>query len=70
MLWYGIALERGLGVLRNFLAEENGQGMVETGLIISLIALAAVVGLTLLRSALADRYDNIKDAIINAGANS
>lgn len=56
--------------MRNFLAEENGQGMVETGLIISLIALAAVVGLTLLRSALADRYDNIKDAIINAGANS
>ena len=42
-----------------FLLDENGQGMVEYGLIIALIALAAVLAITVFGTSIKEQlYDN------------
>lgn len=45
--------------------EESGQGMVEYGLIIVVVALVAVVGLTLLGNKLNNFFDNTADKIVS-----
>ena len=44
--------------------EESGQGMVEYGLIIAVVAIVAVVGLGLLGGQLNTFFDGLKDKII------
>lgn len=46
-----------------FLLDENGQGMVEYGLIIALIALAAVLALGIFGNAIKEQlYDKVIDS--------
>lgn len=45
----------------NFLKDENGQGMVEYGLIIGLIAIVVVAGLVILGPKIRDLFTNIAD---------
>ncbi len=49
--------------LRNWLADEEGQGMVEYGLIIALVAIAVIVVLTTLGSTLTNTFSNIASAV-------
>ncbi len=44
----------------NILRDENGQGMVEYGLILGLIALVAVGAVILLGGGVGDMFDNAK----------
>lgn len=50
--------------LKRLVKEESGQGMVEYGLIIALIALVVVVGLEALGGGIGDLFTNISDTII------
>ncbi len=45
-------------MLKNFLFEEDGQTLVEYGLIIVLIALAVIVGMKFLASSINNTYSN------------
>ncbi len=45
-------------LLKNLLVEENGQTLVEYGLIIVLIALAVIVGMKFLASSINNTYSN------------
>jgi pilus assembly protein Flp/PilA len=45
----------------NFLKDENGQGMVEYGLIIGLVALVVVAGLILLGPKIRDMFKGISN---------
>ncbi len=47
----------------NILRDENGQGMVEYGLIIGLVAVAAIVGLALLGPKLKTLFTDITDEV-------
>ena len=47
----------------NFLKDENGQGMVEYGLIIGLVALVVVAGLVLLGPKLKDMFKSISNQL-------
>jgi pilus assembly protein Flp/PilA len=49
--------------LFNFLKKEDGQGMVEYGLIIGLIAVIVVAALVLLGPKIADLFNNIGNTI-------
>lgn len=53
-----------------FVSEESGQGMVEYGLIIALVAVGLIVGLGALKDGLGDTFEGISDALdtANAGA--
>ena len=53
-------------MFKSFLKEENGQGMVEYGLIIAVVALVVVVGLTALGGDLSTMFTSIK-AKLNIG---
>jgi len=46
-----------------FIKDENGQGMVEYGLIIGLVALVVVAGLILLGPKIKDMFTSISDQI-------
>lgn len=48
-------------LVRKFFKEESGQGMVEYGLIIALVAVVAIAGLTLLGPKLRDLFTNINN---------
>ncbi len=50
-------------MLKNLLMDEQGQGMVEYGLIIAVVALIAVVGLTALGGDLKTKFEGIKSAL-------
>ncbi len=50
-------------MFKSFLKEENGQGMVEYGLIIAVVALVVVVGLTALGGDLSTMFTGIKDKL-------
>lgn len=54
-------------MLKKFLKDENGQGMVEYGLIIAVVALVVVVGLTALGGDLKTMFAGIKSKL-NIGA--
>ncbi|HAN20187.1 MAG: pilus assembly protein [Clostridiales bacterium GWF2_36_10] len=49
--------------IKNFLKDENGQGMVEYGLIIGLIAIVVVAGLVILGPKIKDMFTNIADEL-------
>ena len=53
--------------LKAFAAEESGQGMVEYGLIIALIAVVLIAVLTALSGGLKNIFEKITDALNNAG---
>ena len=50
-------------MFKNFLNDENGQGMVEYGLIIAVVALVVVVGLTALGGDLSTMFTSIKSKL-------
>ena len=51
--------------MKNFLTNENGQGMVEYGLIIALIAVVVIGALALLGPKVKDIFTKAGDAIDN-----
>ena len=57
-------------MLRNWLRDEEGQGMVEYGLIIALIAIVVIVALALLGPKIRDIFDKTNEEldVATAGA--
>lgn len=55
-------------MLRNFLRDEDGQGMVEYVLIIALIAILLVVALKALSQAIGDKFNVVGDELNNTNA--
>jgi pilus assembly protein Flp/PilA len=53
--------------ITKFVREEKGQGMTEYGLILGLIALAAVVALGAFGDEIGARFDEIKNTLIDSG---
>ncbi|MBQ6268135.1 MAG: Flp family type IVb pilin [Clostridia bacterium] len=53
-------------MLRNWLMDEDGQGMVEYGLIIALIALVVIAALVLLGPKVKEIFDKTNDALDTA----
>ena len=49
------------------LQDEKGQGMVEYGLIIALIAVVVIGALTAMGGNLSDMFDSVKDKIAGTG---
>ena len=47
----------------DFLKDENGQGMVEYGLIIALIAVVVIAALTILGPKIADLFNKVSSEI-------
>ena len=47
----------------DFLKDENGQGMVEYGLIIALIAIVVIAALTILGPKIADMFNNVNSQL-------
>jgi pilus assembly protein Flp/PilA len=54
-----------LNKLKGLVKEEQGQGMTEYGLVLGLIAVAAVVALGLLRTQIIDMYDEVVALVTN-----
>lgn len=52
-----------LSILQRLVSEETGQGMVEYGLILALIAVAVIAVLTTMGDELQNMFTNIKDTI-------
>ncbi len=50
--------------MKNLWQDENGQGMVEYGLIIALVAVVAIAGLTLLGPKLKSLFETIDSKIV------
>lgn len=55
-------------MLMNWLKDEEGQGMVEYGLIIGLIAVVVIVALAALGPKIKEKFDEINNAIDGAAA--
>jgi pilus assembly protein Flp/PilA len=51
--------------LKGLVVEENGQGMTEYGLVLGLIAIAAVGALVLLRDEIVEMFDNVANMVQN-----
>ncbi len=47
--------------MKNFFKSEDGQGMVEYGLIIALVAVVVIAGLTLLGGNVGNKFNQIAD---------
>ena len=56
-------VEKMLSILQRLVSEETGQGMVEYGLILALIAVAVIAVLTTMGDELQNMFTNIKDTI-------
>lgn len=56
-------------MLMNWLRDEEGQAMVEYGLIIALIAIAVIVALGLLGGRIRDLFEDV-DSTISSAANA
>ena len=52
--------------MMNFFKDENGQGMVEYGLIIALIAVVVIVALTAVGGKVEDIFNEISDGLDGA----
>ena len=52
--------------VKNFLMDEDGQGMVEYGLIIGLVAIAVIGALTVLAPKIRNMYNKAGDTMDNA----
>ena len=50
-------------MLKNFYNDESGQGMVEYGLLIALISVAAIAALKLLGPAISNMFDAATDEL-------
>lgn len=55
-------------MLIRLIRDEDGQGMVEYVLIIALVAMLLVLALGTVKDALMQKYGNIENEVINAGA--
>jgi len=55
-----------MNIIRRFLAEEGGQGLVEYALIVGLIALACVVAIGAAGGALSSWWSTLEECIENA----
>ena len=55
-------------MLRKWFKDEEGQGMVEYGLIIGLIAVVVIVALVALGPKVRDMFDQVNDELDKAGA--
>lgn len=55
-----------IAVYRKVLLSEKGQGLTEYGLIIALIAVAAIVAMRFLGESIAKKFNDVKDEIQNA----
>ena len=55
-------------MLRKWLKDEEGQGMVEYGLIIGLIAVVVIVALVALGPKIRDMFDQVNDELDAAAA--
>ena len=53
--------------MKNFFKDESGQGMVEYGLIIALIAIAVITALTALGPKIGDIFDKATAELTKAG---
>jgi pilus assembly protein Flp/PilA len=53
--------------LMGLIKEEQGQGMTEYGLVLGLIAVAAVAALVTLRGEIVTMYKNVVEAVTGAG---
>ncbi|WP_349409450.1 Flp family type IVb pilin [Pseudalkalibacillus sp. SCS-8] len=51
--------------VKGLIVEEQGQGMTEYGLVLGVIAVAAVGALALLRDEIVSMFDTVKDMVIN-----
>lgn len=49
--------------MREFLRDENGQGMVEYALIIALVSIIAIVALRALGNVINDNFENVNDEL-------
>jgi pilus assembly protein Flp/PilA len=49
--------------IRNFIREEEGQGLVEYGIIVGLVSVAAIVALTVTGTNLSGLFDLVNGAI-------
>ena len=56
--------------MKKFLMDENGQGMVEYGLIIALVAIAAIAALKLLGPAISNLFNKANSELSGATATS
>ena len=54
--------------MKKFLMDENGQGMVEYGLIIALVAVAAIAAVKLLAPAITNIFTAASDELDDAAA--
>ncbi|MBS3873875.1 MAG: Flp family type IVb pilin [Firmicutes bacterium] len=52
-----------MNLLNKLLRDESGQGMVEYGLILALIAVALIAGMTVLREQIAGIFTRITEAL-------
>jgi len=52
------------GIMKRFFKEEEGQGMVEYGLIIALIAVAVIAALGLLGDQISALFDAVRGRIV------
>lgn len=55
-----------MNLLNKLLRDESGQGMVEYGLILALIAVGLVLGLTTLRTQIDAIFNRIREALTGA----
>ena len=55
-------------MLRKWFKDEEGQGMVEYGLIVGLIAIVVIVALVALGPKIRDMFQDVNDQIDNIGA--
>ena len=54
--------------MERFLADESGQGMIEYGLIIALIAVVVIAALQTLGPAISDMFGGIEETLTGVGA--
>ncbi len=50
-------------MLKNFLRDEDGQGMVEYALILALIAVVVIAAVTLIGTNIKGKFNNVADAL-------
>ncbi len=52
-----------LSFVKNLMADESGQGMVEYGLILALVSVVVIVALGLLGDGVNEIFENVTDAL-------
>ena len=57
-------------LLKDFAADEAGQGLVEYAIIVALVAVGLIAILVLMRTAIGNTFNGSKNELNNAGVNS